>query len=95
MKYEIEILQTVTYETEKLQDILDKFYSECSWHLSVTVKDKDDKELILHLEVNDMEANIMTTDSEWHESERYTYYEDDIEQDIKDCWLDFNSIKLI
>jgi hypothetical protein len=30
----------------------------------VTIKDKDDKELILHLEVNDMEANIKIEDSD-------------------------------
>lgn len=95
MKFEIEILQTIEYETDNLQDILDKFYSECSWHLSVTIKDKDDKELILHLEVNDMEANIKIEDSDWNETERDSYDEDEIQESIEYYWLNFNYIRLV
>lgn len=90
MKYELEVLQTVTYETEKLQDILDKFYSECSWHLTVTVKDQHNNEAELNLEVNDMEANISIDWSEWT-----SYDEEDVLDMIAYEWLDINSLTLI
>jgi hypothetical protein len=95
MIYELVVRQEIEYETEDLDCILEKFYSECTWHLTIKIKDKDCKELELGLEVNDMEANIKYIDSDWYETEWNEYNEDMVQTDIENYGLDYNSIILI
>ena len=95
MKFKLTELKETEFETESLKEILDKFYDNCSWHLTVELKDKDWNTIILWLEINDMESNIMFETEEW-ETERTSYsdYEDTL-SDIEDEWLDINSLTLI
>lgn len=95
MEYEITVLQEITFETESLQEIVTKFFTECSWHIIIKVKDKDWKIAECNLEVNDMESNIMfeywDTSTEWYTW--WDYY--DVLAWIQDAWLDINSLTLI
>ncbi len=95
MDYELTVLQEVTFKTDSLQTIIDKFYNDCSWHLTINVKDKNWLEAEIVLEVNDMEANIMLEykdiSTEWYS---YDDYEELID-DLKSEWFDIDSLTLI
>jgi hypothetical protein len=42
-----------------------------------------------------MEANIKIEDSDWNETERDSYDEDEIQESIEYYWLNFNYIRLV